>query len=89
MIIDFPTYLERNINVGLEALKTGKIHNFRWFSLLMHLILFHARYYFAKFMDLKFKRDGVPLLVKLWTTFLSSNWEGENVVLLSCPNLQD
>ena len=75
MILNFPTYLERNMYTGLEALKNWKMANLKWFSLLMYLILFHGRNYFEQFTDLEFERDGEPLPVQLWTIVLSSNWE--------------
>ena len=80
-ILDFPTYLDKCINEGLIALKQGKQVPFRWYSLLMHLIIFQCQDYFGHVFDLEIEKDGEKLLVQLWTTILSSDWNGENLCL--------
>lgn len=81
MILNFPTFLEININKGLESLKDGKGIPFKWFSLFIVLFLFHNREYLSEVIDLEIETDGTQLPVQLWTTILSSNWEGANAIL--------
>ena len=80
LIYDFPKYLEININEGLTTLKKGESMDFRWYSLLMYMILFHKKKYFAQCMDMSLKGDEV-FLVQLWATILSMDWEGSSFVL--------
>ena len=75
-ILDFPTYLDRCINEGFIALKQGKQIPFRWYSMLMYLILFKCQDYFAQGFDLEIEKDGEKLPVQLWITILSLDWEG-------------
>lgn len=47
VIYDFPGYLEENINEGLASLKKGVSIDFRWYSFLIHMTLFHNKDYFV------------------------------------------
>ena len=54
---------------------------FRWYSILMHLILFNYHYYFSQGFDLEIEKDREKLPVQLWTIIFSSNWEEANLGL--------